>query len=49
MTTMIYLDVTTEDERKALATLECEKDAKVLKNGLKLRFLRFGGVHWNGW
>ena len=28
-TTMIYLDVTTEDERKALATLECEKDAKV--------------------
>lgn len=28
-TTMVYLDVTTEDERKALATLECEKDAKV--------------------
>ena len=29
-TTMIYLDVTTENERKALATLECEKDANVL-------------------
>lgn len=28
-TTMIYLDVTTEDERKALATLEYEKDENV--------------------
>lgn len=28
-TTMIYLDVTTEDERKALATLEYEKDKNV--------------------
>ena len=28
-TTMIYLDVTTEDGRKAMATLECEKDAKI--------------------
>lgn len=28
-TTMIYLDITTEDQRKALATLEYEKDKKV--------------------
>ena len=28
-TTMIYLDITTEDERKALATLEYEKDKKI--------------------
>lgn len=28
-TTMVYLDVTTEDERKALATLEYEKDENV--------------------
>lgn len=28
-TTMVYLDVTTEDERKALATLEYEKDGNV--------------------
>ena len=28
-TTMIYLDITTDDERKALATLECEKDKNV--------------------
>lgn len=30
-TTMIYLDITTEDERKALATLEYEKDKNVSK------------------
>ena len=28
-TTMVYLDITTDDERKALATLECEKDRNV--------------------
>ena len=28
-TTMAYLDITTDDERKALATLECEKDRNV--------------------
>ncbi|MDO5425023.1 MAG: tyrosine-type recombinase/integrase [Eubacteriales bacterium] len=28
-TTMVYLDVTTEDERKALATLEYEKDENI--------------------
>lgn len=28
-TTMVYLDVTTEDERKALATLEYEKDGNI--------------------
>lgn len=28
-TTMIYLDITTEDERKALATLEYEKDKSI--------------------
>ncbi len=27
--TMVYLDITTDDERKALATLECEKDRNV--------------------
>lgn len=30
-TTMVYLDITTEDERKALATLEYEKDKNVSK------------------
>lgn len=29
-TTMIYLDITTEDERKALATLAYEKDGSIL-------------------
>ena len=29
-TTMIYLDITTEDERKALATLAYEKDENIL-------------------
>lgn len=28
-TTMVYLDITTEDERKALATLEYEKDGNI--------------------
>lgn len=32
-TTMVYLDITTEDEAKALATLEGEGDSKVEKNG----------------
>ncbi len=27
--TMVYLDITTDDERKALATLECEEDKNV--------------------
>ena len=30
-TTMVYLDITTEDERKALATMEYEKDKKISK------------------
>jgi hypothetical protein len=33
LTTMVYLDVTTEQEAKALATLEDENDRKVSKNG----------------
>jgi len=31
LTTMVYLDVTTEQEAKALATLEDENDRKVSK------------------
>ena len=30
-TTMVYLDITTEEERKAMATLEDENDANVPK------------------
>ena len=37
-TTMIYQDVTTEDECQALVTLRCEKDAKSHRNG-KSRWL----------
>ncbi len=29
-TTMVYLDITTDNKRKALATLEYEKDRNVL-------------------
>lgn len=34
-TTMVYLDITTEQEEKALATLENEKDREMPKNGRK--------------